>query len=67
MTKVEAFARAWASMDGRLSDFIACKQDPEREKVEGRYEGYMADAEELIRRAKGIRGSAEKESSDDNG
>lgn len=48
---IERVARAWASMDGNAAAFDRCKEDAEREKVEGRYRGYMADAEELIRRA----------------
>lgn len=55
---VERFARAWASIDGRLEDF-----DRERNKAlppeeawgseewTGHYIGYMAEARELLERA----------------
>lgn len=52
----EAVAEAWASIDGRLEAFRACKADPTREETEGRYGGYMADAEELIKRIEARRG-----------
>ncbi len=52
MTEVEAFARAWASMDGKLDRFIACKEDASLEDREGHYGGYMHEAEELISRAR---------------
>ena len=50
MTAIEALAEAWASIDGRLAAFRACKADPAREDVEGRHAGYMAESAEMIRR-----------------
>jgi len=47
---IEAVADAWASMDGHKEAFRACKTDPVRERSEGRYMGYMADAESLMGR-----------------
>lgn len=48
---VEAFARAWASIDGKGERFDECKENPEAEEHYGYYEGYMADARELLKRA----------------
>ncbi|MEP3668988.1 MAG: hypothetical protein ABJN42_19870 [Roseibium sp.] len=45
----ERVARAWAEIDGRADRFDACKSDPEIEDIEGRYEGYMAEAEALLK------------------
>ncbi len=61
MTEVEAFARAWASMDGKLDRFIACKEDASIEAEEGRYGGYMHEAEELISRARKYLATSDKE------
>lgn len=52
----ERVGRAWASIDGKLHHFIAEKgmpipMDAEAEGFTGHYVGYIADAEELIRRA----------------
>jgi hypothetical protein len=48
---IENVARAWASMDGKLDKFHACKADKELDKTQGHYMGYLIDAEELIKRA----------------
>ena len=56
---IERFARAWASLDGRLDDFdrerdIALPANPEdweSKAVTGHYLGYMAEARELLTRA----------------
>jgi len=50
MTPTEALAEAWASIDGKLDRFRACKADDALEDVEGHYQGYMVEAEEMIRR-----------------
>lgn len=50
MEAAEALAEAWASIDGKLERFRACKADPELDNTEGRYQGYMCEAEEMIRR-----------------
>ena len=47
MDKIEAIAESWASIDGHLDAFRACKADPEREGTEGRYGGYMAEAKQF--------------------
>jgi hypothetical protein len=53
-TVVEAFAEAWASIDGKLDAFNREKggaihyNDP---TYTGHYEGYMAEANELLGRA----------------
>ena len=50
---IEAVAEAWASIDGRLEQFRAEREmapdDPRRQKS-GRYDGYMVEAEELLKR-----------------
>lgn len=54
MTKeeiVEKFARAWASMDGKLEEFEKGKADPAYDMEVGHYMGYMTEAEELIKRS----------------
>jgi len=56
---VEQVARAWASMDGNADRFDACKADPSLDETEGRYIGYMADAEALMERS-GITAQAEE-------
>lgn len=52
MTAREALAEAWASMDGKLEKFRACKADPVLEDEMGHYEGYLADAQSMIERLK---------------
>lgn len=47
---VECCAEAWASIDGYAEAFAACKADKARDDKEGRYSGYMLDADELLRR-----------------
>ena len=51
LISTEAVARAWASIDGKLDKFDACRADPDREAKEGFYEGYVSDAESLLNRA----------------
>jgi len=56
---IERFARAWASIDGRLAEFDrerdlalpALPEDWEMKEVTGHYLGYMAEARELLTRA----------------
>ena len=52
---VEAVAEAWASIDGKLEQFRAEKamqpDDPMRVRS-GCYEGYMIEAEELLKRVR---------------
>lgn len=50
MNKVEALAESWASIDGKLERFRACKADAAVEQVEQCYGGYISEAEEMIRR-----------------
>lgn len=49
MNKQEALAESWASIDGKLDEFRAGKGQPE-EAHGGHYGGYMAEAEEMIKR-----------------
>jgi len=51
---VEAFAAAWASIDGKLDAFLREKGGAihhDNPTYTGHYEGYMAEANELLRRA----------------
>lgn len=51
---VEAFAAAWASIDGKLDKFEAEKNAPKdtpQDMLDGHYEGYMYEAAELLNRA----------------
>lgn len=55
---VERFARAWASIDGRLVEFdrernkaLPPEEERESEEWTGHYIGYMAEARELLERA----------------
>ena len=55
---VERFARAWASIDGRLDEFDRERNRPlppeeawDGETWTGHYIGYMAEARELLERA----------------
>lgn len=55
---VERFARAWASIDGRLADFdrernlaLPPEEEWDSEGWTGHYIGYMAEARELLERA----------------
>lgn len=50
MDATEAVAEAWASIDGKLTRFCLCRQNEALERVDGFYGGYMAEAEELIKR-----------------
>lgn len=52
MDHIEALAEAWASIDGKLEKFRACKDAMGKDEVEagGYYSGYMCEAEEMIRR-----------------
>jgi hypothetical protein len=45
---IHAVAESMASQDGRLDDFKACQVDEALDEIEGRYSGYIADAEGLI-------------------
>jgi hypothetical protein len=60
LVSTEAVARAWASIDGKLNDFDACKADPELELEMGLYEGYVSDAESLLNRAYNFEDGAKK-------
>lgn len=46
----EALAEAWASIDGKLELFRRCKADNAVEREYGHHTGYIAEAEEMIRR-----------------
>lgn len=48
---IEELARAWASIDGKADKFDACKADPVLEDDLGHYGGYIAEAQELLRRS----------------
>lgn len=50
---VEAFAEAWASIDGKLENFLRDKSEAGKQHSEdtGIYEGYMYEAAELLNRA----------------
>lgn len=52
LTAQEAVAQAWASIDGHLERFLYERENPDAtaEGYEGRYLGYMAEAQELIER-----------------
>ena len=49
---IERLARAWASIDGKAERFDAGKKDPELMSQDGTFEGYIAETEELCKRAK---------------
>lgn len=51
---IENVARAWASMDGKLSKFEKGKTDPDYDLTHGYYMGYIEDAKALLQRAKVI-------------
>ena len=44
---IEALAEAWASLDGKLDEFLAGRRG---EDTEGDYHGYLSDAAELAKR-----------------
>lgn len=48
---VENIARAWASMDGKLDLFEAGKADTEFDMKHGYHMGYIAEAQELVKRS----------------
>lgn len=48
---IEAIARAWASIDGKLDRFDKCKANISFDDTDGTYSGYISDTEELMRRA----------------
>lgn len=50
MDAIEALAESWASIDGKVEDFKDCKISKPLEDELGHYGGYMADAEEMIKR-----------------
>lgn len=47
---VEAFARVWAGIDGKLDGFDRCKKSVDLDRTEGYYSGYLAEAQEFLRR-----------------
>lgn len=47
---IEAVASAWASIDGKLDQFYAGKGKPLEQEPGGHYSGYMAEAEEMLKR-----------------
>lgn len=47
--KTEALAMAYASVEGRLAEFMTCKADGDAEDRLGRYGGYMAEADQMRR------------------
>lgn len=47
---LEAVADAWASIDGKTSEFRNGRYADSIEAYGGHYAGYMSDAEELIER-----------------
>jgi len=47
---IYALAAAWASMDGKLEHFAAERNMSIWDAPTGHYEGYMAEAEEMIDR-----------------
>jgi hypothetical protein len=50
-TAIEALADAWASIDGKVDAFRAGKGAKSIEgEPGGRYSGYMAEAEEMLKR-----------------
>lgn len=52
---IEAVAAAWASIDGKISQFESEKElppdTPQSDRGGGYYDGYMVEAEELLKRA----------------
>lgn len=51
MTQInkECLARAWAVIDGKQSLFDDCQYHEDVEAKYGYYEGYLTDAEQLIK------------------
>lgn len=47
---IEALAEAWASIDGRLERFWACKADADLDVVDGYWSGYVHEAGSLLDR-----------------
>jgi len=47
---IEALAAVWASIDGKLDRFEACKADADLDMVDGYWSGYMVEAEEALAR-----------------
>lgn len=45
-----ALAESWASIDGKLEKFHACRDDAKLDETAGYYIGYMTEAEEMIKR-----------------
>lgn len=50
LTREEALAEAWASIDGKLDLFLANKADRSLDRTDGSYPGYIEEAQEMIRR-----------------
>jgi hypothetical protein len=46
---IEAVAESWAELDGKSAAFAAGKGKPIHEQPGAHYDGYLADAESLIR------------------
>ena len=44
---IKALAEAWASLDGKLDEFLTGRRG---EDTEGDYHGYLSDAAELAKR-----------------
>lgn len=50
MDAIHAVAEAWASIDGKLPDFKREQANPFQVNDTGTYLGYLAEAQEMIRR-----------------
>lgn len=48
---IEAAALRWATMDGKKDLFLADKDEPDQDKSTGHYDGYMAEAHEVLKSA----------------
>ena len=53
-TYIEEIARAWASIDGKAKWFDDCKANAGLDETDGYYGGYIAEAEELLRRCPSV-------------
>lgn len=51
LLSTESVARAWAAMDGKEKLFDDCMSNAALEEEKGCYEGYLSDANELLKRA----------------
>ena len=50
MNATEALAEAWASIDGKIEGFRRGKREKNERVCFGYYEGYIAEAQEMIKR-----------------